>query len=148
MAILFLVAVLFAFPTYGLSLLAYLILVVVRGVNKAKSRMHHANVVEARRELEAAQSFSLPSWSLDSEEAEVFGRVLVMAVERKGIPRSYPVMVLKTDASQVLLGYASLLEKRGSSFVEQQAACIDFVEEMWQRLDAEHKEKFIRLPSP
>ena len=67
MVILFFVALILAWPTAGLSIVAYISLLVIRGYLQAKTRMHHADKLRAHREV-VSGSTRLPSWMADRDK--------------------------------------------------------------------------------
>lgn len=143
MVILFFVALFLAWPTAGLSIAAYVAILIISAVLKAKVRMHHANQVGALQDLENGVALTPPSWVLDQDKIELFQHALIKIVPRKGVPTSYIAVTLKTkDAFEILLAFAGQMEKRGSSFTEQQAGAAELLEKMWIRLDEGNKQKF------
>ncbi|MBU4610534.1 hypothetical protein IMZ29_08275 [Achromobacter sp. GG226] len=134
MTILFLVALLFAIPTYGLSLLVYFGLVLFAAHVRAKERMHHANSVRADREWAQEEQPTMPSWFRNASKVETFEYAVINVVRRNGVPDHFVVAAFTNEQAHMsLMSYAAQLERQGSSFIEQQMGVADKIQEMWRR---------------
>jgi hypothetical protein len=146
MTILFLIALALAIPTSGLSLLVYGAVFVGKAILKAKVRMQEANKNIAFKAIDSEGPKNLPSWVKNEDRRDEFVSALLMMAQRRGVPEAYLGLMLNTRQSlEILLGFAAEMEKNGASFVEQQSGSIDFVSQMWDRLDAANKAKFANI---
>ena len=144
MVILFLAALILAWPTAGLSIVAYIVFLVARGYLQGKAISNDINKEQAMRDLANGAPPTLPSWATDSDKAELFLRTLAELVPRKGVAESYvAASISNKDTLRVLLVFAGQLERRGSSFTEQQVGTAELMEKMWGRLDGASKLKFL-----
>jgi len=131
MVILFLIALLFAWPTGGLSLLAYFALLGVRSYLKAKVRMNYANTKRAERSLNGEKK-TLPSWIADKDEIAIFIETIQKAAQHKGVPIVFLQALLgNNDTLMSLVNFAGAMELEGSSFLEQQVAVTDRLVAYW-----------------
>lgn len=122
MTILFLLALLLAWPTAGLSLVAYIALFFALAYLQAKTRMHHAAKLRAQRTLVSGQA-GLPSWMASRDKIETFVYGVQNVAEHRGVPKLFSAKIMNDqDAMGTLMHYAGALEAEGASFIEQQAA--------------------------
>lgn len=131
MILLFLLAVLLAIPTYGLSLAVYVGLIIVRGYLQAKARMHFANEIRAEQAVQSGDG-RLPSWMADRNEISVFIEAVQQVAIRKGVPLVFSQSVMATDAFTGMLRYAGAMEAQGASFLEQQVSVVDKIVDLWR----------------
>lgn len=131
MVILFLIALLFAWPTGGLSLLAYFVLLGLKSYLKAKARMNYANTKRAERSLKDGKQ-TLPSWMSDKEEIAIFVETIQKYAQHKGVPIVFLQAILaNNDTLMNLINFAGAMELEGSSFLEQQAAVSEKLILLW-----------------
>ncbi len=108
--------------------------------------MHEVNKSRAFKAIDNDGPKNLPSWVKNEDRRGAFFSALLMMAQRRGIPEGYLGVMLNTQQSlEFLLGFAAEMEKNGASFVEQQSGSIDFVCQMWGRLDAVDKAKFASI---
>lgn len=132
MAILFLIALLLAWPTAGLSLLAYIFLMIGRAWLQARMRMHHADKLRAKGEVSAGAQ-RLPSWMANRDKIEEFVHGIQNFAEHKGVPILFSAMVLQDERLQRnLMYYVGAMEAQGAPFVGQQMAAAERLVEMYQ----------------
>lgn len=125
MAILFIIALLLAWPTYGLCFLAYAVLMVLRGYVQAKPRMHLADKLRASRDVKAGV-LRLLSWIEDKSKIEEFVHGIENPAAHHGVPKLFSPMTLQDpDLQQELLAYMGSLEAQGSSFTAQHMAAAE-----------------------
>ncbi|WP_413877103.1 hypothetical protein [Albidovulum sp.] len=133
MVVLFLVALLFAWPTAGLSIVAYVAFAVFKSYLNAKVRIHDANERRAEREVRAGKE-KVPTWAGDGDERRIFVEVIQKGAMRKGVPQTFLWAVLSdNDTFQNLVYFAGAMEDQGASFIEQQIAVSDKLVGMWER---------------
>lgn len=133
MVILFLVALLLAWPTVGLSIVAYVAFAVFKSYLDAKSRHHDANERRAEREMRAGKE-QVPTWAGDGDERHIFVNGIQKGAMRKGVPQTFLWAILSdNDTFQKLVFFAGAMEGQGSSFIEQQIAVSDKLVDMWER---------------
>lgn len=132
MVILFLLALLLAWPTAGLSIIAYVAYAVLKSYWGARTRMHYANKNAAKRAM-LAEKKRVPSWAGDETENAIFVETIQGMAMRQGVPRAYLQAVLGSgDTFQNLVHYAGEMEHQGASFTEQQEAVIEELVELWK----------------
>jgi hypothetical protein len=137
--ILFIAALVFAIPTYGLSLIAYFGFLVASRVLKAKERMHYADTQRALRHIETAPP-ERPSWGSNKHTIEVFSYSLTKMATRNEVPAAYVNTIFQElEFIKKIMSLVAALERSGSSFVEQQMAAADFVLASWNRLSDQDK---------
>jgi hypothetical protein len=132
MVILFLLALLLAWPTMGLSLVAYVAFFVFKSYVTAKSRMHDADQRRAVREV-LAGGRHVPTWAgRDDKRQEFIESIQALAV-RKGVPQTFLWAILADkETFQGLIFLAGAMEREGASFVGQQMAVCDRLLEIWR----------------
>tara|TARA_Y100001956_G_C4084637_1_gene170038 strand:+ start:361 stop:798 length:438 start_codon:yes stop_codon:yes gene_type:complete len=136
MVLLFLLAVLLAWPTAGLSIIAYVAFAVFKSYLNAKSRIYYGNERRAEREVQSGGRH-VPSWAGDNDENQIFVEVIQKAAMRKGVPQTFLWAVLgDTDTFRSLVYLAGAMEREGASFVEQQVAVSDKLVQMWEQAPA------------
>lgn len=93
MVILFFVALILAWPTAGLSIIAYISFVVIRGYFQANTKMHHADKLRAQREA-GSGSTRLPSWMADRDKIEEFVCGVQNVAEHNGVAKLFSTMIM------------------------------------------------------
>lgn len=132
MLILFLIALALAWPTYGLSLVGYFALVVVRAFLQAKSRRYEARQRGAGRDLLGGHPSHPPSWIMQEDRRDEFIDGVRKLTLRNGLPESFVRGLFENKRNfKILIHYVGLLEERGGSFIEQQMAASETVKKMW-----------------
>jgi len=132
LVILFLIALVLAWPTAGISIIAYVAFAVLRNYLAARVRSHDANIHAARKSLVAGEK-RVPSWAGDEDENEIFVKVIQQKAMQDGVPQAYLQRLLRDgDTFQNLVYFAGAMEHHGSSFTEQQAAVSDELVELWK----------------
>lgn len=133
LVILFLLALVLAWPTGGLSIIAFIALVAFRAYLKAKTRMHHANRLGAERSMAAGEK-RLPSWCRDREKALVFLEAIQQGAMRQGVPRKFLQGVLANlDTTNDMFHFAGAIEHEGGSFLEQQMVIVEKLVATWNK---------------
>jgi hypothetical protein len=132
MIILFLVALVLAWPTAGLSIVAYIVLLIVRSIFQAKARMHHANKIRAQREVSSGNS-SPPSWMAHRDKIQEFVYGVQNVAEHRGVPKLFSAQVMSNpDIQKRLMQQAGAMEAQGASFIEQQMAVADILIDLYK----------------
>lgn len=125
MVILFLLALVLAWPTAGLSIVAYIVLLIVRGILQAKVRMHHADTIRAQREVNSGTT-RLPSWMANRDKIEEFVYGVENVAAHRGVPKLFSAQLLsEPEIQKNLMHFAGAMEAQGASFTEQQMAVVD-----------------------
>lgn len=133
MVVLFLLSVLLAWPTAGISIIAYVAFAVFKSYLNAKSRIHYGNERRAERKVQSG-SKHVPSWAGDRDESQIFVEVIQKLAIKKGVPQSFLWAVLGDKHTfQDLIFLAGAMEREGASFIEQQAAVSGKLIEIWDR---------------
>lgn len=125
MVILFLLALVLAWPTAGLSIVAYIVLLIVRSILQAKVRMHHADTIRSQREVNSG-TIRLPSWMANRDKIEEFVYGVENVAEHRGVPKLFSAQLLsEPEIQKNLMYFAGAMEAQGASFTEQQMAVVD-----------------------
>ncbi len=132
-AILFIVALVLAWPTAGLSIVAYIAYLVFRGYVQARSRMHGANQLRSARDISEGKG-RLPSWMGNRDKISEF----IFGVEQLALRAGVPIVLssqimLHDDVQRNLMHYAGAMEARGATFAEQQMAVAEKVVDIYNR---------------
>lgn len=129
MALLFLLALLLAWPTYGLSLVAWLALLVISVKKQPEQEMGRD---QPKPQLHAKPSRRVPSWAGDRQKNEIFVIGIQNRAMNHGVPQAFLQSVLvRKDIFESLVSHSADLENQGVSFVDQQAAISRKLVEMW-----------------
>jgi hypothetical protein len=148
MALLFIVALVLAWPTAGLSIVAWVVWCAARAYLRARVDRYEINSQLAIRDLANGQAEELPSWTANKDKVDVFLNGVLNAAQRKGVAKAYIATTLTNEGTaEMVLKFAGQMERRGSSFLEQQAGTAAFVEKMWIRLDRDTKSKLLAMSS-
>lgn len=132
MGILFLVALVLAWPTAGISVVAYVAFAVSRNYLANKVRAHDANIHAARRSFVSGEK-RLPSWVNDNAERQIFIEVIKQKAIRDGVPEAWLMAHLRDNETFMkYVHFAGAMEHHGSSFTEQQAAVSDEISKIWK----------------
>ena len=75
----------FAWPTKGISIIAYIAFLFFQGYIKAKTRMHHANKIHSAKDV-ASGNGRLPSWAGNKDKVVEFLYSVNKLAERNGVP--------------------------------------------------------------
>jgi hypothetical protein len=136
MVVLFLLAVLLAWPTAGLSIIAYVAFAVFKSYLNAKSRMHYANERRAEREVKSGGKH-VPSWARSNDESQIFLEVIQKVAKSKGVPQVFLSAVLgDIETLKDLIFMAGSMEREGASFIEQQLSVSNRLVDIWKRAPA------------
>ena len=78
----------------------------------------------------------MPSWYGDKNKLELFVKGVTFNALRKGANKqNVDAALVITGDTHAVLKYAGALEKQGSSFVEQQVACADFLVKFLKKVE-------------
>lgn len=136
MKIIFWLSLILAIPTAGVSLLLCLALYIVRAYIAGKTSRHSANTRFAANDMMHDRGV-MPTWYKDPDKLELFLSTLKVFALAKGANKHYVDAALKiTGDNHTVLKYAGALEKQGSTFLEQQAACSDFLVMLLEKIES------------
>ena len=125
MVILFFVALILAWPTAGLSIVVYIVILIAQAILKAKVRMHHVDKIRAEREIASGEK-RFPSWMASREKIEEFVYSVENVAEHRGVPKLFSAQIMSNQEVQKnLMHYAGAMEAQGASFTEQQMAVVE-----------------------
>jgi len=145
MIVLFLIALFLAWPTGGLSIVAFIVFVVAKGYFKGKSRLHDANVRHAEKAINSGELYP-PSWENDDSKIELFIGVVSGGATEKGVAKAFSVNLLNDPTGRkMMFWFAGALERSGASFIEQQMACIEKMVNVWKRSSADARKEMQEL---
>lgn len=142
MTILFLLAVLFAIPTSGLSLVAYFALFIFNAWRKAQDRIFYVDTMRAYRSAANQTEWSPRGEPLlkRSEDADVFWYGVFKLAERRRVPRLYSERLQRDqDFTELLRSILNSLDADGHSFTSRQIAAVDLIERCWERMGSEEQ---------
>lgn len=143
MVILFFVALILAWPTAGLSIVAYIVLIVAKGFFQGKERMHHADKLRAQREV-STNGARLPSWMANKDKIEVFIYTVQNVAKHNGVPKSFVESTLSDqEIARSVFQYAGAMEAQGASFIDQQRAVVEMLVEMYEIKDVVQTNKYV-----
>lgn len=147
MGCLFLLAILLAIPTYGLSVLAFIAYVIGRAVLTAESRMRAADVKRAYREGQSSVNVSgHQSNQASAEKIKIYWDGVVEMAERRGVPAVYSnALILAPDAAKNFKTYINDSVGTDSSFLAKQTAGADYIVMSWNRMSREQKGPIIEM---
>lgn len=133
-------------------MLGFILLVVVGIVLfafiKAKTRTHHANQMGAVRDLLSGGGRA-PSWSMNLDRRDEFLKALQVLPARKGVPHAFIVKNIEDqEMFRTFVQYAGAMERRNSSFPEQQVAVSEMIVKLWERLGHDERSQYIHVPHP
>ena len=132
MIFLLVVALVLAWPTAGLSLVAYFALLFLRSYFNARIRHRRANIIRSIRELQAGKGHP-PSWVNDSARSSAFIGATISEAKRRGVPQYFITNHFRSDEHKAaLVCLVGLMEDKGASIREQGIAATDFLCEMWK----------------
>jgi len=131
--ILFIAALVLAWPTAGLSIVAYIAFLFFQGYMKAKTRMHHADKLRSARDVTSGGG-RLPSWMGNRDKISEFIYGVEKLAEREGVPIIMSSqLMLHEELQKNLMRYAGAMEARGASFTEQQMTVAEKLVEIHNR---------------
>lgn len=143
MVLLFLLSLLLAWPTYGISLIAFIAFAVMKSSLKAKTRIQFANEQYAERSVRSGEK-RLPTWAGDPDERHTFLEVVQMVAMHEGVPQTFLWAVLQDKENlQNLIFLAGSMERGGGSFVEQGLAACNQLVNMWEQLPEQDKDLYM-----
>jgi hypothetical protein len=135
MRLLFWIALLLAIPTVGVSLLLYFGLYIFRAYAQGKASQHQSNIHFAAGDMMNNKGV-MPTWYGDPDKLDLFLKTLRAFALSKGVSQIYVDAALKiTGDDHAILKYAGALERQGSSFLEQQAACSEFLVKLLSKVE-------------
>ena len=145
--ILFILALIFAIPTYGLSVVAWFIVLYVQNYIKVKYSKYRANkkmaleeissvINTSRNRFEVIRRLPDPTW-LTKRSDEFFYSISQRAIENK-IPKEVVSRLFESlEVLSLLTGIAAIMERKGASFVEQQTFVLELL------IDANENNAFV-----
>ena len=141
MTALFLLSLVLAWPTMGLSVLAFFGLAFLRNYLAIRAQRFEANIARAREMVRNGASF-YPSWFHDADELDTFLQVISGMARKNGVLQIFIDEILG-DSFQLeqLMFLAGAMERLGGSKTEQQVVVWERLVEMWGRLPDEIKER-------
>lgn len=164
--ILFLLALIFAWPTAGMSILAYIAFLFIRGVVKAKTEARKTpyhfddtggNTTYQKEEIvnplliigESLTGMnSLPSWINDERTLDQFIFDLRVMAAKRGVPKKYVFEYMEDEVTgQSVLHYMSVLQREGDSPMLQKIAAMQVLKGDWDKLDSSQQSKYIDNPT-
>lgn len=156
MATLFFLALILAWPTNGLSILAYIILFFLHRAFKAKVEQRHSgkagptgqnersvNTLAVIGEALAGDN-SMPSWINDERSLDQFTFDLRVMATKRGIPKAYFFECMSDEVTlQSILHYMSVLERQGDAPQMQKRAAALALKGDWDKLDSTQQSKYL-----
>lgn len=131
----FWIALILAIPTAGLSLLLYVCLLAFTKFTNAKSHENDYKIERASKNILDGHN-EMPSWYRDKNKLEIFVKGVTFNALRKGANKqNVDAALVITGDTHAVLKYVGALEKQGSSFIEQQVACADFLVKFLKKIE-------------
>lgn len=137
MAIVFIIALILAWPTYGLSLLALAALAMLRGYLRGRAGRTRAAYVSAEQEaMKAIQQGTqkVPTWLHDAKWQKQLVAESKKAVQAAGMtPSQSSSWFSQDDVADAVLTVTACFERHGFSKAEQIVGTSDFVKKLAQQ---------------
>lgn len=135
MTLLLVVALTLAWPTFGLSLVVYFVVFVLRGVAHAQRTRLRGIFDAAMAELDSASECN-PSWITHSPQTAAFIAATTSEARRQGVPLPFITRYLRMDENKdAFIKFVGLVEERGGSVREQGIAATQYLCEAWKSKD-------------
>lgn len=133
MVLIFLLAVLLAIPTLGLSIVGFLVFVYLKGRVRKKVQNHFVNEQHAENSFLTGER-NIPSWINDKDEVQIFSEVVLKGALRSGVSENFIDEILNNEEEFLdLIYFAGAMEQQGASITEQQVAVAERVTQAWKR---------------
>ncbi|WP_370598016.1 hypothetical protein NMD15_12900 [Plesiomonas shigelloides] len=133
MEIMFLISLLLAWPTAGLSIILFLAIYIGKKVINTKAKMHATDKLRAQKSF-LKDNGKPPSWIQNQEKCEIFIHGIQNFAIHNGVPQSFLTPIINNDDLFIpLINYAGAMEQEGASFVEQQIAASELLIELWKK---------------
>ena len=158
MVILFFISLILAWPTAGLSIVAYIILFFVRAALKARAEASHSggagfnpprqkekelNVLDVIGEALTGKN-SMPSWINDERSLDQFIFDLRVMAAKRGIPKAYVFEYMRDEVTgQSILHYMSVLERKGDHPIHQKREAAQALKRDWDKLDSSQQSRYL-----
>lgn len=144
MTTLFFLSLVLAWPTMGLSVLAFFGFAFLRNYLAIRAQRLEVKIARAREMVRYGASF-YPSWFHHADELDTFLRVISGMARKNGLLQIFIDEILGDSFEHEQLMYlAGAVERLGGSKTEQQVAVWERLLEMWGRLPDEIKESIRR----
>lgn len=141
MSVLFIIALLLAWPTFGLSIVVWFAILLFR----TKDRAHYGRVQQAKRTFSSGTN-RMPSWANDSDKTQDFFYVVKNVAIKKGISEEFASKAVGgiTGASVTLLYIAGAMEGDGASFNSQKMGAVELLVTMWENSSETEREIILK----
>ena len=132
MLVLLIIALILAWPTYGLSLVAYFAILAVGAYFRARQSRLSAMAMRAMRTLQAGEGHP-PSWVNNSTQSSAFIGATIGEAIRKGVPKPFIDTHFSTPENKAaFICILGLVESQGASIREQGIVATIFICETWK----------------
>lgn len=133
MVLYFLLAVLLAIPTLGLSIVAFLAVAFFKSYAINKARDHLVNEGRAD-DVFLSDERHAPSWANSKDEIIIFTKIVMKGALRNGAPDDFiEKMLHNTESFLELIHFAGAMEQQGASFSEQGVAVANKITQAWNK---------------
>lgn len=131
MVISFFVAFLLAWPTKGISLVIYAIIIAIKIYFDGRSMKFE--IYEKKATMAVNSNLSrLPQWFENEAKLEEFTDGVIEVARTKGIPAAFSKALFNDQSNKLLLfHFAGAMESEGASFLEQQVGVTNKVVESY-----------------
>ena len=137
MVIGFLIALFLAWPTFGLSFVAYFVIIAANGYLKGKRLKQISDERDARQAIAEGRSGDFPSWYRNTNEVEIFLKIVGQMANKKGVPSVHVDALLnKGDFLRLLMELAAEMERSGNSKIAQQMGATNLMVDFYQNMSA------------
>lgn len=141
MTALFLLSLVLAWPTMGLSVLAFLGFAFLRRYLVIRTQRFEANVTQARAMVRSGAAF-YPSWFHNADELDTFLQVISGMARKNCVSQVFIDEILGDSFQRKQLMYlAGAMERLGGSKTAQQVVVWERLIEMWEHLPDEIKSR-------
>lgn len=131
MPVLLIASLILAWPTFGLSLVAYFAILSGRGYLQRQHARLRQFSNEAMTALKSGK-IAVPSWTNDRLRSAAFIETTFSEATKRGVPSSFIESYFHSeDNMAALLCFIGLVEKLGASISEQGVAATRYVCDLW-----------------
>ena len=132
MLILLIIALILAWPTYGLSLVAYLALTAVGAYFRARQKRLITLAMRAMPTLRAGEGHP-PSWASSGTQLSAFIGATIDQAIRKGVPKPFIDTHFSVPENKAaFIRTLGVIESQGASIREQGIVATIFICEIWK----------------
>ena len=132
MLVLLIIALILAWPTYGLSLVAYLAFTAVGAYFRARQKRLITLAMKAMPTLQAGEGHP-PSWTISGTQLSAFMGATIDQAIRRGVPKLFiDTHFSEPQNNAAFIRTLGVIESQGASIREQGIVATIFICEIWK----------------